>query len=161
MPHTSQEGFEEETYEAMGVSAPPLPSRGPPPPLPPVVATTQVVYGDVEGEDEAPPPIPPPTRRAQPPPPPPEEEDPAPLPPRPVSRAPLPPPPPAAPAPAPTPIIQRPPPVAFLPEHLTVAMPLNANGEPPAERPKFIVAKAIFDRVANAYDRTALSFRVR
>jgi len=29
----------------------------------------------------------------------------------------------------------------------------------PPERPKFIVARAIMDRVANAYDPTALSFR--
>ncbi len=60
-----------------------------------------------------------------------------------------------------TEIISRPPPPVVLSEPLpVVSMLRNAAGELPTERPKFLVARATIDRVASAYDRTALSFKV-
>lgn len=152
-----------------GVPPPPLPVRGSDGPAAPS-------RGDA-------PPLPG-SRRAQPPPPPPPEDD-EDVPPLPVGRPSLPPsrsqpappvpapaaavparPPPAAPVSRPPPalpvteIISRPPPPVVLSEPLpVVSMLRNAAGELPTERPKFLVARATIDRVASAYDRTALSFK--
>lgn len=80
---------------------------------------------------------------------------------------------PAAPAPPPAraktppPVVTAPPPrrAAAAPTFAAEAVVPQSFFEKPREalpdRPKFVVCKAIMDRIANAYDQTALSFKVR
>lgn len=166
----SRSGSVMDSSSNSGRSLPPIPQDDDdePPPLPAAHSRGGAAGGSM--------------RRSLPPPPPPEDDDvpPPALPQRPAVPAPAPVQRPAVPAPAPVAIPSRPPPLppAAVPvsiiSHppppkpapepvvattLMPALPLNAKGEMPAERPKFIVARATIDRVAHAYDRTQLSFK--